>query len=163
MPRKKTVSAPSRKLELRMSSPPELARLSFSRDDAAATSEVDDVPPLLFGLALSRFALNTLGVELSVEIKDFAPLQIVAAYRCVFAIDVEGELGDIDQELRTVAAQIGPNALYPFLREVITSTVAKAGLPPLVPPVVNFRGVFSPEEVVLPPVSEPHTESVAQK
>lgn len=154
MPRKRPASPPARKLDLRMSSPPELARLSFSRNDAVVASEVDAAPPLLFSLGLSRFALQTLGVELAVEIKDFAPLQILAAYRCVFSLEVEGELGEVDEDLRMVAAQIGPNALYPFLREVIASTVAKAGMLPLVPPVVNFRTVFSLDEIAVPPVPE---------
>jgi preprotein translocase subunit SecB len=160
MPRKKPTSASTRKVELRMSSPPELWRLSFTRDDAASTTEIDDAPPLLFSLGLSRFAANSLGVELTVEIKDFAPLHVLATYRCVFVVEVEGEPGDIDRELRTVAAQIGPNALYPFLREAIASTVAKAGLPPLVPPVVNFRSVFSLQEVTLPPVPDSQSEGV---
>jgi preprotein translocase subunit SecB len=161
MAKKKAATAPSRNVDLRMSSPPELAKLHFSRDDAAPTSQTNQAPPLLFSLELSRFSTNRLGVELTVEIKDFAPLQILAAYRCVFAIESDSELGDVEQELRLVAAQIGPSALYPFLREAIASTVAKAGLPAVVPPIVNFRGVFNPDEVVLPPVPDESRQGAA--
>ena len=133
-------------------SPPELWRLHFTRHELPQDFS-SEPPPLLFGLGLNRIAENRLGVELSVEIKDFPPLSVSAAYRSVFELDANSGT-DIDEQLRVIAAQVGPAALYPFLRETITSVVMKAGLPPVVPPVVNFRSVFNPKEVALPPVRE---------
>ncbi|MCZ8203391.1 protein-export chaperone SecB [Gemmatimonas sp.] len=130
-------------------SPPELWQLSFTRHELSEAFSTE-FPPLLFGLGLNRITSHSLGVELSIEIKDFKPLTLRASYRAVFELEDSVDPNDTDQQLRFVAAQVGPSILYPFIRETVVSTVVKAGLPPLLPPVVNFRSVFDPNQIALP-------------
>lgn len=150
MPREKT---PDRPPELRLS-PPELWRLEFARKEPAGEVDESTELPLVFGLALNRVAVNKLGIELSVELKDFPPLTILVAYRSVFELDSTETGAALERDLKHIAAQVGPAALYPYVREAVSSTVARAGLPPLVPPIVNFRNVFDPDEVTLPAAPE---------
>lgn len=128
---------------------PELWHLSFTRNELSEefTSEL---PPILFGLGLNRISATALGVELSVELSDFKPLSLRVTYRAVFEITDDKAPDEIDQQLRFVAAQIAPSVLYPFIRETVLTTALKAGLPPVLPPIVNFRSVFDPAQVTLP-------------
>ncbi len=130
-------------------SPPELWHLSFTRNEL--TEEFTSEPPsIIFGLGLNRISATSLGVELTVELTDFKPLSLRVTYRAVFEI-ADGETPDeIDLQLRLVAAQIAPAVLYPFIRETVLTTALKAGLPPVLPPIVNFRSVFDPAQVTLP-------------
>lgn len=132
-------------------STPELWQLSFTRHELSEAFSTE-FPPLLFGLGLNRISSHSLGVELSVEIKDFKPLALRASYRAVFELAESVDTNEIDQQLRFIAAQVGPSILYPFIRETVVSTVVKAGLPPLLPPVVNFRSVFDPDQIALPDI-----------
>lgn len=134
-------------------STPELWHLSFTRHELSEAFS-SEFPPLLFGLGLNRISFRALGVELSVEIKDFAPLSLRATYRSVFELADSVDPHEVDSQLRFVAAQLGPSALYPFIRETVVTTAQKAGLPPLLPPIVNFRSVFDPGQISLP---EPST------
>jgi preprotein translocase subunit SecB len=135
-------------------SAPELWRLEFTRNELIQDFK-GEAPPLLFGLGLNRLANNKIGVELSVEIKDFPPVSMTVSYRAVFELDRADSKGEsFEKELKFVAAKLAPTALYPFLRETVAITLVKAGLPPLIAPVVNFASVFDADEVVLPPMSE---------
>ena len=146
MPRKKPTAKPA---ELRLS-PPELWRLEFTRNELDGEFSATEHPPLIFGLGLNRISATRLGVELSVELKDFPPLSVMVAYRAVFDVESSGSPEELERDLRYVAAHIGPSALYPYVREAMSSAIVRAGLPPLVPPIVNFRNVFSADEVNLP-------------
>jgi preprotein translocase subunit SecB len=141
-------------------STPELWHLSFTRHELNEVFS-SEFPPLLFGLGLNRISSHSLGVELSVEIKDFAPLSLRATYRAVFELADTVDPEAVDSQLRFVAAQLGPSALYPFIRETVVTTAQKAGLPPLLPPIVNFRSVFDPNQISLPePIASGNTEGV---
>ena len=134
-------------------SPPELWRLEFSRREGIADGPAADTTSLNFKLGLSRLSVVRLGVELQVELIDAPGVEMKAAYRAVFEIDgAERPAEDIERDLKVVAAHVAPSALYPFLRETLVTTAVKAGLPPVIAPIVNFRRVFDPKEIALPPV-----------
>ncbi|MFL5806940.1 MAG: protein-export chaperone SecB [Roseiflexaceae bacterium] len=134
-------------------SPPELWRFEFIRD--AANDDQTDLEELSFsfGLGLSRPSLERLAVEFSIEIKGTLTIQISVVYRAIFEIDMpDAKPEELEQELRFVAANLAPTALYPFARETVATTVAKSGLPPLIPPIINFRTLFDPKTVEFPAV-----------
>jgi len=49
--------------------------------------------------------------------------------------------------------------MYPFVREAITSAAMKAQLPGLVLPIANVGGIFSEDEITIPPPPDPADES----
>lgn len=130
-------------------SAPELWQLSFTRNELSEEFTTE-FPPIVFGLGLNRISPTSLGVELSLELNDFKPLSLRVTYRAVFEIADDKSPAEIEQQLRFVAAQIAPTVLYPFIRETVLTTALKAGLPPVLPPIVNFRSVFDPAQVTLP-------------
>lgn len=131
-------------------SPPELRQFRFEKHDVAPGDVPKAAPPVVFGLGVNRISESTLGVELSLEIKDFVPCSVFVSYRAVFELVGPVTARERDERLLVLATQLGPGTLYPFLREVVTSATAKALLPPLVPPVVVFKDVFAAEQVRIP-------------
>lgn len=134
-------------------SPPQLTQLEFKLDKAAESISPWGDVQLEFELRLVRFAIDSLGVELQIELKNVEAIACKAAYRAVFALDLshlKDDRGDIEREIRTVVTQLGPTTLFPFLRETISTTVAKAGLPPLVLPLLNLRAMFDAAGVEIP-------------
>lgn len=148
------------KVEVRVSLP-ELWRLEFVRRDARGSSTEANLP-FSFELGLNRFSHEQLGVELTVSTDESQPIYLVITYRAVFSAIVRDENGlDMEKEWRHIAAQLAPVVLFPFIRETVATTTMKSGLPPLLPPIINFRNVFDPDEVVVP--HEPEEEKEAAK
>ena len=115
---------------------------------------------LKYGLAVRRYAENRLGVELSLQ-SDGPQVEFHVTYRAVFTLEVEeaAPAPDWAKELRVIAKEIAPSVLFPFLRETITSTAAKAGVRSVVPPLVNFRELFKSVDIVIPDVPAPVPET----
>lgn len=139
---------------IRLSSP-ELWKLEFEQletDD----NEIDLTSlPLIFQLSVNRLSTYQVGVEFGVQITELQSLRVVVAYRIVCEIELDGATDEqLDQQLRSIAGHFLPTTLYPFIRETITTNAAKAGLPPLVLPVVNFRKMINIDELQIPPVLE---------
>jgi len=103
---------------------------------------------------VARFSDDEIGVELSVGLKDLPGFEIEATYRARFQIISTEEVEDLEVTLKTVAARIAPAALYPFVREVIASTLQRAGVSLPLLPVLNFGAMFDPETVELPPSTD---------
>src|SRR5438552_337526 len=59
-------------------------------------------------------------------------------------------------ELEAVLAIACPNILFPYVREVISDTVVRAGFPPVILNPVNFEAIYAaqrnPQQVAEPPV-----------
>lgn len=136
-------------------SPPELRHFRFEKHDVASGEVPNAAPPVVFGLGLNRISESTLGVELSLEIREFAVCSVFVSYRAVFELVGPLTRAERKERLQVLATQLGPGTLYPFLREVVVSAAAKALLPPLVPPVVLFKEVFAAEQVQIPEPPEP--------
>jgi hypothetical protein len=131
---------------------PELLQFEFVRIDSGDAKN-DWAPALLgFGLKLNRLSASSILAELSIELKDSPIVRMSGSYRAVFeVIMANASQEEIDQELQLIASNLVAPTLYPFVRETFLSTVVKAGLRPLVLPIVSFRDVFSTVE--LPPVA----------
>jgi preprotein translocase subunit SecB len=60
------------------------------------------------------------------------------------------------QEMEAVLAIATPNILFPYVREVISDTVVRAGFPPVILNPVNFEAIYqaqrSPQPAAEPPV-----------
>jgi preprotein translocase subunit SecB len=60
------------------------------------------------------------------------------------------------QEMEGVLAIATPNILFPYVREVISDTVVRAGFPPVILNPVNFEAIYAaqrnPQQVAEPPV-----------
>lgn len=114
-------------------------------------------PPFHLTLGVSRLAAGRIVVDLTLKSEDSGMLEFEIGYR--LAIEVvpdqdQKESFEYDRVLRDIAARIGPVVLYPYLRETLSSFSLKAGLTPLVLPVMNVGTLFDPETIELPPVDE---------
>ena len=60
------------------------------------------------------------------------------------------------QEMEAVLAIATPNILFPYVREVISDTVVRAGFPPVILNPVNFEAIYqaqrNPQQAAEPPV-----------
>lgn len=136
-------------------SPPQLWAFEFVRED------VDNIPeqwvnlPFAFRLGLARPEAKRLDIELLTEIKETPGLRVSVTYRATFEIDASDTGPEaLERELRIIAANIAPSALFPFIRETIATASIKAGLPPLLPPIINFQNLFDPDTVELPSLQQ---------
>jgi preprotein translocase subunit SecB len=59
------------------------------------------------------------------------------------------------QELEAVLAIACPNILFPYVREVISDTVVRAGFPPVILSPVNFEAIYAAQRDPQPAVSTP--------
>jgi preprotein translocase subunit SecB len=59
------------------------------------------------------------------------------------------------QELEAVLAIACPNILFPYVREVISDTVVRAGFPPVILAPVNFEAIYAAQRDPQPQVSTP--------
>ena len=82
------------------------------------------------------------------------------AYRADFTLEVaEGTPPEVyEAEMQRTAAYLAPATLYPFIREVVLTTIMRSGLTPFVLPIANFRQMFDPDQIVLPLVVESESE-----
>lgn len=135
-------------------SSPKLWALRFSRTEAH--DEAHDEPeaqksPLSFNLGFARPARDQLGVEFTVELSHEGAADILVTYRADFKLEPEeGQDVDYDAAFRQIGGSVAPAAIYPFMREVVASAASRAGLPPILLPVINFRHFFKPEDISVP-------------
>lgn len=99
-------------------------------------------------LGVSEPQGDRLTVRLSYRMIDPGVMDIDVAYAVVlrrtgsFKFD-----GDELTAWRHVAARLAPVIVYPFVRETIATTLQKAGLEGPMPPILDFRQVFDPENI----------------
>lgn len=138
---------------------PELVRLDFTRHDNAIQADDDDFG-LTFNLRLARISLYCIGTELELTLTNSIRMSCSVAYRADFTLEVaEGTPPEVyEAEMQRTAAYLAPATLYPFIREVVLTTIMRSGLTPFVLPIANFRQMFDPDQIVLPLVVESESE-----
>lgn len=109
-----------------------------------------------FSLQLGRPTEHSLSVDLSVEVEHPGVMKASVTYTAVFA-QTSFLPGDRDPaEVWTqFAARNAPLVLYPYVRETMTMLTTKSGLPPFVPPILDFSRVFDPAVIQLPEPEQP--------
>lgn len=151
MPRKKRQAQPEVNILVSL---PELWQFTFERHEVDVNEDLLDPsntqPILTFGIGLNRFSRERIGVEFQMEVSVQSLLTINIAYRAIFDFEMEGASDEeIEREMRSIS-RIGAQTLYPFIRESVVSLLQKAGMPPLVPPLINFQEMFNPDEIDIP-------------
>jgi preprotein translocase subunit SecB len=139
---------------------PTLEGLTFKAEPRRPIADQEQVQ-LNFGLRMRRVSLNVLGVQLALEVRGVDGLELGISYTAAFSVEnADGD--ELDRHLRFVAAQLGPSTLYPFLRETVVSLLQKAGLPVVVPPILQLGRMMDPADVKLPPPPD-STEAPSRK
>ncbi len=59
------------------------------------------------------------------------------------------------QELEAILGVACPNILFPYVREVISDLVVRAGFPPVILSPVNFEGIYQQQRNAAPAVETP--------
>jgi hypothetical protein len=139
---------------------PELWQFEFVRNDLSDPKASWDEIPLEFALRITRVAAPAIGAELSLSINDSPLARINVSYRALFEVvlpDASSET--IEKELNRVISNLAAPTLYPFIRETVITTVAKAGLQRIGLPIVNFQRLF--QEMELPAYNSEATENEA--
>ena len=94
--------------------------------------------------------LSTTSSKIGVDLYEVAlRITITVKHEDAVLYLIEAEQGGIfkitglaDQQLAQVLNTACPNILFPYVREVIDSTVTKASFPPIMLPPVNFDALF---------------------
>ena len=119
-------------LSFEVSSAPEI----FGRQDAD--------PEIQLNLKNSQKALGNDTYEVILNINIHAKLD----QKTVFLIELDQAgifaiKGYPDQELKKLMGTYCPTTLFPYAREIISSTVAKGGFPPLTLQPINFDALYA--------------------
>lgn len=134
--------------EVRLVSPPLLAELVFS---SKSGRDPEKPPEFQINFGLVRLSASRISLLVAFD-HDSEDVKL----RVVFRADFEATSEDEDERIRVfqhTAARVGPSVLFPFIRETVASTLAKAGFgDSLVPPLMDPRRVPEPDTFVIPPV-----------
>lgn len=153
MPPKKTKVQPKDRSQTKKTiniTPPQLTRLEFTRHEVPIPPKWGRVPlDITFGLA--RPSPDRLGVELNIGINGIPAFSVAAGYRMILRFDGDMLPEEVEREMHSVGVQLGLTTLFPYLREAISTTIVRAGLPPLTLPPMNLRGLLNPDNITIPP------------
>jgi preprotein translocase subunit SecB len=78
-----------------------------------------------------------INITITAKLKDKTVFLVEAAYGGVFQIR-----NVPDAEIETVLGVTCPNILFPYLREVVSETISRAGFPPVVLHPMNFEAIY---------------------
>jgi preprotein translocase subunit SecB len=78
-----------------------------------------------------------INITITAKIKDATVFLVETAYGGVFQIRNVPE-----SEIETVLGVTCPNILFPYLREVVSETISRAGFPPVILHPMNFEAIF---------------------
>ena len=99
---------------------------------------------------------TTLTVTVTAKIKDKTMFLVEAAQAGIFvARNIP------PQELEAVLAIACPNILFPYVREVISDVVVRAGFPPVLLTEVNFQAMFEAQRAQAAAGNGPDASAVA--
>ncbi|MCE5248576.1 MAG: protein-export chaperone SecB [Candidatus Polarisedimenticolia bacterium] len=144
-------SGTMREMKCRILAPPELLALKFRRDESSPLPENGQMSPeLSFELLVSRFAREDIGVTLELALRGVPGVDASTTFRVAFRVPTGLAEDDLARDLRLMAAHTAPAMLYPFMRETLAGAFLKAGLPPFLAPVIDFRAMFDPSDVPIP-------------
>ena len=98
---------------------------------------------------------TTLTVTVTAKIKDKTMFLVEAAQAGIFvARNIP------PQELEAVLAIACPNILFPYVREVISDVVVRAGFPPVLLSPVNFEAIYQQQQQQPPRVESPPVQII---
>ena len=98
---------------------------------------------------------TTLTVTVTAKIKDKTMFLVEAAQAGIFVVrNVPGP------ELEAVLAIACPNILFPYVREVISDIVVRAGFPPVVLSPVNFEAIYQQQREPQPKIEQPPVQII---
>jgi preprotein translocase subunit SecB len=98
---------------------------------------------------------TTLTVTVTAKVKDKTMFLVEAAQAGIFVVrNVPA------QDLEAVLAIACPNILFPYVREVISDVVVRAGFPPVVLSPVNFEAIFQAQREQQPKVEAPPVQII---
>ena len=98
---------------------------------------------------------TTLTVTVTAKIKDKTMFLVEAAQAGIFvARNIPAP------ELEAVLAIACPNILFPYVREVISDVVVRAGFPPVVLSPVNFEAIYQAQRDSQPKVEAPPVQII---
>jgi preprotein translocase subunit SecB len=78
-----------------------------------------------------------INITITAKIKEATVFLVETAYGGVFQIRNVPE-----SEIETVLGVTCPNILFPYLREVVSETISRAGFPPVILHPMNFEAIF---------------------
>jgi preprotein translocase subunit SecB len=78
-----------------------------------------------------------INITITAKLKDKTVFLVETAYGGVFQIRNVPEA-----EIETVLGVTCPNILFPYLREVVSETISRAGFPPVILHPMNFEAIF---------------------
>jgi len=84
---------------------------------------------------------TTLTVTVTAKVKDKTMFLVEAAQAGIFVVRNLPQ-----QDLEAVLAIACPNILFPYVREVISDVVVRAGFPPVVLAPVNFEAIYAQQQ-----------------
>ncbi len=98
---------------------------------------------------------TTLTVTVTAKVKDKTMFLVEAAQAGIFvARNIPA------QELEAVLAIACPNILFPYVREVISDIVVRAGFPPVLLSPVNFEAIYQQQHAQQPRVDQPPVQII---
>ena len=98
---------------------------------------------------------TTLTVTVTAKVKDKTMFLVEASQAGIFvARNIPAN------ELEAVLAIACPNILFPYVREVISDVVVRAGFPPVVLSPVNFEAIFQAQREQQPKVDAPPVQII---
>jgi len=92
---------------------------------------------------------TVLTVTVTAKVKDKTMFLVEAAQAGIFVAR-----GIPQAELEAVLAIACPNILFPYVREVISDTVVRAGFPPVILSPVNFEAIYQAQRTQPSPVEQ---------
>lgn len=130
---------------------PELLRVMFERPAPGdAESDPADQQEVQFrlGFGAARIADDAVSIELSAESREGMAVKFEVAFRTTLSIlpTQEGSSLDWAATLSEVAVRVGPVVVFPYLRETLSALSTRAGMAPIVLPVMNVGAVFDPPD-----------------
>jgi len=93
---------------------------------------------------------TVLTVTVTAKVKDKTMFLVEAAQAGIFVVRNLPQ-----QDLEAVLAIACPNILFPYVREVISDVIVRAGFPPVVLAPVNFEAIYQAQKNQQPQVETP--------
>jgi len=98
---------------------------------------------------------TALTVTVTAKVKDKTMFLVEAAQAGIFVVRNLPQ-----QDLEAVLAIACPNILFPYVREVISDVVTRAGFPPVVLSPVNFEAIYQAQRDPQPAAQQPSVQII---
>ena len=120
----------------------------LARDTSADTSPSS---PLNLTLAVAEVSASRAVIDVTFALRVEKAFDVTVAHRVVFRLPADRPQPDnIEDHWRQVAARLAPVVVYPYVREVVSSVTAKAGMAAATLPVLNVGAALDPATLNMP-------------